>query len=346
MPSAGSGSASSPSSRADGRSRRKELGEARDAGAGPASGAAEYGLLVARVNQGRLDDAKQMGAALLARPADPVVTPSVLRAMGAIAAEEKRWADARGFTMRLADQYPRNEGAPAALATLGAAAGAGGQWPLSREMYDLLTARYGASAPALIDRLVLGEALLRTGAAPEARRELDAFVKAAPHDPRAGRAAILLAEAQEASGDKTAAADTLSRFALLNPTDARRAEAQLHAGRLLQAQGRWSEAKGQLERAVNDGAGAVLAEAGYHLGEGYRAVSQHEEAVEAYMTAVYLGGDTPWGRRAMLGAANSYAALRQREPAVALYTKLLALGDLEPEIADVARRGLQNLGAN
>jgi hypothetical protein len=64
------------------------------------------------------------------------------------------------------------------------------------------------------------------------------------------------------------------------------------------------------------------------------------------MTAAYVGGDTVWGRRAVLGAANSLAALKQREPAVALYRKLLALGDLEPDLADVAQRGLQNLGAN
>jgi tetratricopeptide (TPR) repeat protein len=82
------------------------------------------------------------------------------------------------------------------------------------------------------------------------------------------------------------------------------------------------------------------------MGEGLRAAGQHDEAVDAYMTAAYLAPDSPWGRRALLGAGEAFAALKQKDAAVIVYRKLLAAGGVEPDLLGAARRGLQALGAN
>ena len=64
------------------------------------------------------------------------------------------------------------------------------------------------------------------------------------------------------------------------------------------------------------------------------------------MTAAYLAGSTPWARRALLGAGQSFAALRQRDAAEIVYRKLAATPNVEPELAEAARRELKALGAN
>jgi hypothetical protein len=52
------------------------------------------------------------------------------------------------------------------------------------------------------------------------------------------------------------------------------------------------------------------------------------------------------GRRALLGAAQSFAALKQSDSAVIVYKKILAGKTVEPELADAAKKGLRALGAN
>ncbi|MGH6953140.1 MAG: tetratricopeptide repeat protein, partial [Alphaproteobacteria bacterium] len=58
----------------------REFIEARDTGAGAVAAAAEYGIAAVLWNQGKRDDFKRFAPALLARPADPAITPSVLAA--------------------------------------------------------------------------------------------------------------------------------------------------------------------------------------------------------------------------------------------------------------------------
>jgi TolA-binding protein len=91
---------------------------------------------------------------------------------------------------------------------------------------------------------------------------------------------------------------------------------------------------------------AAAAEAAYRLGEGHRGAGQHAEAVQAYMTAAYLAPDSAWGRKALLGAGQSFAALRQNDSAVIVYRKLVAAKGVEPELADAARKELKALGVN
>ncbi|MFZ1059813.1 MAG: hypothetical protein WAP47_11570, partial [Candidatus Rokuibacteriota bacterium] len=52
-----------------------------------------------------------------------------------------------------------------------------------------------------------------------------------------------------------------------------------------------------------------------------------------------------WGRRALLGAGQSFAALKQTESAVIVLRKLLAQPELAPELAQQARQTLTALGA-
>ena len=130
------------------------------------------------------------------------------------------------------------------------------------------------------------------------------------------------------------------------PSAANEGRALLGAARLLQADGKWTEARGFLERALDQRDPSLVAEAAYQLGEGLRGAGQNEDAVEAYMTAAYVAPDSSWARRALLGAGQSFAALRQPESAVIVYRKLLAAAGVEPDVAATARSQLKALGVN
>jgi TolA-binding protein len=90
----------------------------------------------------------------------------------------------------------------------------------------------------------------------------------------------------------------------------------------------------------------VAVEAAYRLGEGFHAAGQVQEAVDMYMTAAYLPGDSQWARRALVGAAEAFARLKQNDAAVIVYRKLLGMSGVEPDLAEAARRGLRALGAS
>ncbi len=322
----------------------REFAEARDAGSGAVAVIAEYGLAASAFNGRKPDVFKRFATSLLWRPHDPRITPNVLRGMEAVAADEKRWGDARELALRLANEFPPY--GAAALAHVGAAAGADRQWRLAREMYETLSTRYPNHPDGLAGRLVFGEAFLRTGAPADARRELEAFVKTSPGDPRMPRALILLAEAQEAAGNRAAAVELYKRVDRDYPISTEEGMILLRAARLLQADGRWGEARGFLERALGQSDIRLVTEAAYRLGEGLRAAGQNEEAVEAYMTAAYVAPDSIWARRALLAAGQSFAALRQTDSAVIVYKKLLAASGVEPELAAAARSRLKALGVN
>ena len=332
--------------RGDWDAAAREFTAAREAGSAATAVTAEYGLAAAAFNAGRTDEFKRLAAPLLSRPDDPRFTPGVLLGMGAVAAQSKSWPEARELAVRLTTRFPQHDAAPVALAEIGTAAGADGQWVLSREMYETLAKRYPNYRGSSEGRLAFAESLLRTGAPADARRELEAFVKAAPHDPRMPDALLLLAQAQEASNNRPAALDIYMRIDREYPDSKGAAGVLLGTARLLQGEGRWEEARGRLKRAINQDDPKVVTEAAYRLGEGLRAAGQNEDAVEAYLTAAYLKPDSPWARRALLGAGQSFTALRQPESAVIVYKKLLAASGVEPELAAEARSGLKALGVN
>ena len=323
----------------------RDFTEARDAGAGPVAAAAGYGIAAVLFNQRKIAEFKQVATPLAAGAVDPITTPRLLHGLAAVATEEQRWTDARTLTLRVVDQFPKYEGAPAALSGLAAAAGQNQEWALSRDMYAKLGERFPGSATAA-NRLDYAEALLRTGAAAEARRALEPTGPDSGAPAQGPRALSLMAEAQEATGNRVGALDTYNRAVAAAASSKEKAQGLLGQGRLLLADGKWDEARGRLEQALDVGDAAQASEAAYRLAEGFRATGKPQEAADMYLTAAYLTGDSPWARRALVGAGQAFTALKQNDAAVIVYRKLLAMNGVEPELADAARKALRALGAS
>ena len=322
----------------------RDFTNARDAG-GPVTAAASYGLAAVLFNQRKTAEFKQIATPLVAGPADPVTTPRLIHGLAVVAAEEKRWPDARTLTLRLVDQYPKYPGTPAALSTLAAAGAQGEEWTLSRDMYAKLGERYPDSAAGTGNRLDYAEALLRTGAAAEAKRTLEPAT-GGTGQAQSPRAAMLMAEAQEATGDRAGALDAYARAVASAANPKEKAVGLLGQGRLLAADGKWNDARPLLEQALDAAEGSMASEAAYRLGEGYRATGKTQDAADMYLTAAYLGDDSPWSRRALVAAGNAFAALKQKDAAVIVYRKVLAMSGVEPELTEAARKGLRALGAS
>jgi TolA-binding protein len=337
--------------RGDWDAATRSLVAARDAGSAQVAATAEYGLAAVLLGQGKKAEFRAMATPLVDGAADPGTTPFLLEAMAQLSGEEKKWPEARALTMRVVKDFARSPAAPRALAALGASAAADAQWPLSREAYETLIDRYPTDPAVAAAEVSYAEALLRTGAAPEARRRLEGVVgsasgAASPRDQRMARALSLLAESREAAGDRSGALETYQRLRDQYASTPGAEGAGLAQGRLLQAEGRWDEARLVYERGLASPDVTVAAQAAYFLGEGLRAAGRHQEAVEQYMTAAYLAETSPWARRALLGAGQSFGALRQRDAAEIVYKKLVAAKGAEPELVEAARKELRALGAN
>jgi TolA-binding protein len=323
----------------------REFVEARDGGTGAIVAAAEYGIAAVLWNQGKREDFSRFATALLAQPADARTTPYVLGATALVAADERKWTEARGAALKLVKEFPDSDATPVVLAQVGAAAGRGGEWTLASDVLQTLATRYPTHGATRDVRLDYAEALVRTGAMAEARRRLQAFVDASsPEDKALPRALLLLGRSHETAGDQPQANDLYARVTRDYP--AWEGAATLGQARVLMIDGKWAEAQPLLERALSASDVQVASEAAYRLGEGYRAAGRHQQAVDAYMTAAYVAPDTTLGRRALLGAGQSFAALKQPDFAVIVYKKLLASSGIEAELADAARKNLRALGVN
>jgi len=301
---------------------------------------AEYGMAAVAFHEGKREEFARAATTLVQSPLLPRLVARLIYVMAGIAVEEKRWAEARQWTLKLQSDFPGNETTPDALACLGAGAFAAKEWPLVRESYQLLLTRYPQNPQAKEARLDLAEAFLRTGAPAEARSLLEPVVGSPTSDPGQPRALLLLAEIQEAMGDRAKAMDTLARLLSEHPSSEFAWAAQTAQGRLLLELGRWEEARHVWETVLNGTDAAAQVEAAFRLGEAYRARGLYEEAVEADLTAAYLGPETPWGRRALLGAGESFMALNDSRSAAIVYRKLLAQAGIEPELAAEARKRL------
>ena len=321
----------------------RELTEARDAGTASLSRAAEYGLVALAFNEGKRDEFRKAAASLLQSPPSPSLMPPLLYVLAALALEDGKWSEARALTLRLLNDYPGSDAADDALFRLGSGASAGGQWALVREAFQLLEDRYPKSPLAEDVRLGLAEALLRSGGAAEARGRLEAFAVSGSGDPRLPRALLLLGQAREAAGDRAAAIDAYSRLVADYPASDVTPAGRVAQGRLLLQEGRWDEGRSALERALAGPAEAVAVEAAFTLGEGFRARGAQEDAVEAYLTAAYLAPASAWGHRALLGAGQSLAALKQPDAAAIVYRKLLAQPDVAADLQAEARSALARL---
>ncbi len=323
----------------------REFAAARDAAPGPVA-AADYGLAAAAFNQGKVDEFRRLAEPLMTGPGDPATTPGLLLGLAYLAGEEKKWAEARTLALRLSRDFPKSPAAPVALAALGAGAARDGQWPIAREAYVALGTRYPGHPANETAALDVAEALIRTGDGAAARPRLEAFVDGNAGDPRRPRALLLLAQAYEAGGEKDKALDLYARLRRDYPSGEGMDRATFGQARLLQSEGKWDSARPLLQKALDVEDPATVAEAAFRLGEGHRGAGQHADAVQAYMTAAYVAPDSEWGRKALLGAGQSFAALRQTDSAVIVYRKLVAAAGAEPELVEAARKELKSLGVN
>lgn len=318
--------------------------QTRDLAGEPVRLLAEYGAAAAALHEGKRAEFTRAATALMQSRLAASLKPRLAYVLAAIAGEEKRWAEARQWTLKLVHDFPQDAVADDALARLGASAFAAKEWPLARESYQLLITRYPQSPHAAESRADLAEALLRTGASGEARSLLEPLAASTAPDPHLPRVLWLMAEAQEAAGNRVEAIEALARLVREYPSSDLRGSAQMTRGRLLQEVGRWGESRQVWEKVLNEGEAGARVEAAFRLGEAYRADGLHQEAVEAYMTAAYLAPATRWSRRALLRAGESFATLKEANSAAIVYRKLLAQPGVEPELARDAKKALEGLG--
>jgi tetratricopeptide (TPR) repeat protein len=115
--------------------------------------------------------------------------------------------------------------------------------------------------------------------------------------------------------------------------------------RLLMVEKKWAEARTLLEPMLSDQDPAAAAVAAQAIGETYRGEGDALAAAEYFMSAAYTAPDTPVSRKAMLSAAQTFAAAKQPEAAAILYRKLLAQSGVPTDVAEAARQGLAALAA-
>ena len=320
------------------------LTEARDTGTPAVAAAAEYGLAVVAFQQGAVRDFKQPAlAALAAAPAGPGA-PRLLYALTGVAVAERDFKEALALAGRLVAEFPGDAAADDALERVGAGAAAAEPpaWPVVHEAYTLLRQRYPTSPFVEPARLVLAEAQVETGRAAEARAELEQLLAAAPTDPRAARAWVALGRARAAANDRPGAREAYARGvaegATLGP------DARLGYARLLVDDRRFAEARQLLEPLLRGDDATLVARAAYGIGDAWQTEGDQLAAAEYFMTAAYVAPTSPAGRRALLAAAWSFMALKQPDAAASVYRKLLGQADVPAELADAARKGLEDLG--
>jgi hypothetical protein len=87
-----------------------------------------------------------------------------------------------------------------------------------------------------------------------------------------------------------------------------------------------------------------VTEAARGIGDAYAGEGDTAAAAEYYLTAAYVAPTSAPGRKALLSAAQSFAAAKQKDAAEIAYRKLLAQKDLPADVASTARQGLAALG--
>ena len=193
--------------------------------------------------------------------------------------------------------------------------------------------------------MALSEAQIATGRGGEAMASLERFVNANPTNPASARAWVAIGRARESAGLTSAASEAYAAALREARDPAVRHEALSGHARLLLVEKKWAEARTLLQPMLGDRDPAVAAEAAQAIGETYRGEGDALSAAEYFRSAAYAAPDTPVGRRAMLAAAQTYAAAKQPEEAAIVYKKLLAQSNVPNDVAEAARQGLAALPA-
>jgi tetratricopeptide (TPR) repeat protein len=320
----------------------KTFTEARDRGTPAVKSAAEYGLAVVAYHRGDPKVFVPVARTALAS-ATPMQAPVLLYVLTGLAADAREWPEALQSAKRLVAEYPTHETADDALERVGSTAAAARAWPVVQESYGLLAQRYPKSPFAEGATVALAEAQIATGRGPEAIAALERFVNANPTNPASARAWVAIGRARESAGLTSAAMEAYGA-ALRGARDpAVRHEALSAHARLLLVEKKWAEARALLQPMLGDRDPAVAAEAAQAIGETYRGEGDALTAAEYFMTAAYAAPDSPAGRKAMLAAAQTYAAAKQPDAAAIVYRKLLAQSNVPTDVVEAARQGLASL---
>jgi tetratricopeptide (TPR) repeat protein len=318
----------------------RALTEARDTGTPDVARAAEYGLALVKFKTGAAGEFKSLALAALEAAPRAAAAPRLLYVLTGIAVEDKDWTGALATARRLVAQFPSDPAADDGLERVGAAAASAQAWPVAYEAWALLREKYPTSPFVGGSTVAFAGAQILTGHAAAARAALEKVVVAAPSDARAWSA---LARAREATGDRPGALDGYARAAR-EGRGSEQGRALLGQARLLVADSRTEQARAVLQPVLKSDDRGVVLEAAAAIGETYQRDGDYLAAVEYYMTAAYLDPRSSVGRRALLGAGQSFAALKQRDAAAIVYGKLLAQSDVPAALAEAARQGIAALG--
>jgi tetratricopeptide (TPR) repeat protein len=322
----------------------RDLTEARDTGTAAVTEKAEYGLAVAGFHKGqRLEFKPAAQAALAAAPRAPATAPRLLYTLIGIAVEEKDWSGALTLARRFITDFGQDPAADDALERIGAGASAAGAWPPTADAYTLLRQQYPKSPFVASSRYVYAEALLQTGRQAEARRTFEEFLAATPSDSRAPTAWIALGRARESAGDRSGAIEAYGRAVQSGATPATHRDGYVAYARALSGAQRWEEARGVLGRLLASADAAAAPELAAAIGDTWVGQGNQVAAAEYYMSAAYLGPDSPAGRRALLSAGRAFAAAKDPDAAAVVYRKLIAQKDVPPDLVEAARRALTEI---
>jgi TolA-binding protein len=316
------------------------LKEAREVGSVQVGAAADQLLAKLAFERGQREEFKKAVGSLVTAGHAPA---NLQYALVVLTVGDRAWDEALEAARRLVAEHPKDATADSALARLGLAAAADKRWKIAQEAFTLLRAQYRQSPFVEATFQQALEAQIEAGGYAAAREMLEEAVKAAPGGPRAARAWFLLAQAREAGGDRPGAIEAYARAARDGQGPEWTTEVRLRYIRLLLEDKRWKDARAALRPVIKDSDPAIATEAAFYEGETYRGEGDPAAAVLSYMNAAYLAPESPFGRRALLMAGDSYVMLKQPDSAMIAYNKLLSQPDLPPDIAQRARAGLSGL---
>lgn len=316
---------------------------ARDDGTAAVTTAAAYGLVVTAYARGARESFRKRAGQLVG---ESPARPGLLYALTVSAVDSQAWDEALEWAKRLARDVAEGPTAASALYRVGVGAADAKRWVTAGEALSLLRQQYPQSP--LVDATFMpwAEAELETGAGARAREGLEKFVAAAmPDDPRLPHVWLMLAPVREDAGDRPGALEAYTRAGPPGaPTAPWTPALRLRFARLLVDGKRWKDARAQLDLIIKGDETAAATEAAFYEGETFRAEGNQAEAAEYFMTAAYLGPESPFGRKALLEAASTYIALKQPDAAAIAYKKLLDQPDLPSELAQRAHAGLAAIG--
>jgi tetratricopeptide (TPR) repeat protein len=320
----------------------RQLRQARADGIAGVRAAAEHGLVAAAFARGRVREFKPLAIARLKAAPRDRSAPALLYVLTGIGVEEKDWTGALERARELAATFPEDPRADDALARVALAAARVPAVDVVTQAYEQLVKRYPRSPFVSDIRLSLAETQLEAGRLQEAAKLLEEAVAPGAEAPPT-RVWFLLARAREGSGDRRGALEAYSRAAQQSKESDWSKDTVFTHARLLHEEKRWAEARSVLERLLRSSDPDTVVEAAHGIGETYQGQGDHLAAAEYFMTSAYLLPQSTVGRRALVAAGRSFAALKQPGAAKIVYEKLLAQSGVPPDIAEAARQGRDSL---